>query len=326
MNRSDLAAAATLCCWPARRLRSSPNLHRRAASGRSRTCSRSPAPSRRWLFRMAWWRQACSSMAHRVAPAADRSPDREVSVDASRAPSPVSGGQTLSIFVGGQGSVFNGSGTGGNAAVASAAAPATCASAATRSPTRRGCGRRRRFHWLRQPDCGWRRGLEAAAPGWLARTARTAAVARAVPAAWAVRRHRLRRIPGYAGPCQWHRGRRADVLLFRYSAYPWRRRRRWRCGCRRRRWWRVRGTTGCGGNDKGAGGGGGGGTSSASGLTSPVIANGAKTGDGLVEICLGAGVVANVLPVPTLSSGLMVMLAALLLAIGSTLIVRSRRG
>ena len=81
------------------------------------------------------------------------------------------------------------------------------------------------------------------------------------------------------------------------------------------------GTTGCTGNDKGAGGGGGGGTSAASGLTSPVITNGVQTGDGAVEVCLTA-VASAPTAVPSLSTWAVLLMASFLLLIG---VVHSRR-
>lgn len=84
------------------------------------------------------------------------------------------------------------------------------------------------------------------------------------------------------------------------------------------------GTAGCSGNDKGAGGGGGGGTSTATGLTASTITNGAQTGDGFVEVCLvpTAVVVNSPTSIPTLSTWAMLLMAALMLAIGFG---RSRR-
>lgn len=46
------------------------------------------------------------------------------------------------------------------------------------------------------------------------------------------------------------------------------------------------GTTGCAGNSKGAGGGGGGGSSMATGLTETSIVNGVQSSNGLVEMCM----------------------------------------
>jgi hypothetical protein len=85
------------------------------------------------------------------------------------------------------------------------------------------------------------------------------------------------------------------------------------------------GTTGCSGNDKGAGGGGGGGTTAAPGLTATTIINGTVNGNGLVEICLAMAPLAPNVAVPTVSDSMLPFLAILLLAIGMGVFARSRR-
>jgi hypothetical protein len=83
------------------------------------------------------------------------------------------------------------------------------------------------------------------------------------------------------------------------------------------------GTVGCSGNDKGAGGGGAGGTSVNFSLAAPTVTNGVQAGNGSVEICLIAAAGAGG-PIPTLSP-MAILFLTIIMATAALLFMRRRR-